>query len=117
MNNSELFEFLPLMVDDERAYIYTISLILRILLSVVCTSSGLWVTAMKFFLFYNLMQEKISDRPINILIFIDQAVDYIVNIVIIINTSIKVKYFVDNNQSFFFTYFVLHCLHMPFLGL
>ena len=93
MNNTELFQNLPFMVDDERAVIYKLSFTPRVALLGIYVVCGIWGSVMKFFLFYNLMQEKFSERPINILIFIDHLVDYIGNIVIVINTSIKVATF------------------------
>ena len=108
MNSSELFDFLPFIVDDERAFIYTMPLILRVTVVLFLVIGGIWGSAMKFVLFYFLMQEKLSERPINILIFIDQFVDYIGNIVIIIKGTIKVISFLlfDNNN---FYYRDLHC--------
>ena len=82
---------MPSMVEDERA-VHNIPLNRRIALLVLYSISGIWGSAMKFFLFYYLKREKISERPINALIFIDQFVDYIGNIVVIINTIIKVTH-------------------------
>ena len=109
MNSSELFDFLPFIVDDERAFIYTMPLILRVTVVLFLVIGGIWGSAMKFVLFYFLMQEKLSERPINILIFIDQFVDYIGNIVIIIKGTIKVISFLlfDNNNFITGTFTVL----------
>ena len=93
MNNSELFDFLPFMIDDERAFIYTMPLSIRVSYLMTYIICGIWGSGMKFFLFFNLMQEKISERPINILIIIDQSIEYFGNIVVIVNTIIKVIYF------------------------
>ena len=89
MNNSELFEFLPFMVEDERDF-SDMPLVRRVFLLVFYFTCGIWGSVMKLFLFYNLKQEKISERPINILIFIDQFVEYIGNMLMITNTTVKV---------------------------
>ena len=91
MNNSELFEFLPLMIEDERAIYYTGLMPERIIFTTLYVVCGIWGILMKLFLFYNLMQQKISERPINILIIFDQTVDLIGNVFININTTLSVS--------------------------
>ena len=90
MNNSELFEFLPSMVQDERSLTYTMPSPDRHYLEVIYATCGLWGGFMKLFLFYNILKEKISERPINILILIDQAVDFVGSTFLITNTIVKV---------------------------
>ena len=91
MNNSELFEFLPAMINDERSLVYTLQSPERIFLLVISFVCGIWGTFMKLFLFYSLTKEKITERPINILIIIDQTIDFLGNLVININTTVKVS--------------------------
>ena len=90
MNSSELFDFLPSMTEDERSVIITAEVPERIFFVAFCFVCGAWGTFMKLFLYHNLTKIKISERPINILIIIDQTIDLIGNLVVIINTMVKV---------------------------
>ena len=91
MNNSELFYFLPSMIDDERSLAYSSPWYVTIYHSIVQLLSGICGTFMKLFLVYNMTKEKISERPINILIIIDQTVDFVGNSVLIISALIHVS--------------------------
>ena len=91
MNNSELFNFAPYMVEDERSVLHTVPQYERTSFVVIHAVCGVWGTLMKLFLFFHLKKEKISERPINVLIIIDQTVDFIGNLVITINTVVKVS--------------------------
>ena len=91
MNNTELFDFMPSMTEDERSLAFTIKLPERIFFLVIYCVCGAWGTFMKLFLYYKLMNEKISERPINILVIIDQTIDFIGNLVININSIVKVS--------------------------
>ena len=45
---------------------------------------------MKFFIYYYLAHEKFSERPINILILIDQAVDHLIKLSFFLYVILKV---------------------------
>ena len=72
-NNSELFDFLPLMTEDERSLIFSLTSTERIVMTMSFILAVVWGSIMKFFLYYNLAQEKLSERPINLLILVDQG--------------------------------------------
>ena len=91
MNHSELFDFLASMTEDERSLVHTASTLERILIRLILFVCGLWGSFTKLFLLYNLAKEKHSERPINILIIIDQSVDFMTNMMIIFNTIAKVS--------------------------
>ena len=93
MNNSELFAFLPFMIEDERSPIFTAPMHVRIILRLIYFVFGFWGIFAKLFLMYNLTKEKFAERPINILIVIDQSVDFISNMVITFDTFSKVSFF------------------------
>ena len=98
-NNSELFEFLPLMVEDERTIYFRGEMPERIFFTTLYMVCGVWGALMKIFLLYNLMQQKISERPINILIMFDQTIDFIGNVVINISTTINVSIIFSESAS------------------
>ena len=79
------------MIEDERAIYYTGLMPERIIFTTLYIVCEIWGILMKLFLFYNLMQQKISERPINILIIFDQTVDFIGNVFININTTLSVS--------------------------
>jgi hypothetical protein len=43
----------------------------------IIASSLSWGTLMKCFLYYNIAQEKLTDRPINVLTLIDQIIHHV----------------------------------------
>ena len=94
MNNSELFAFLPFMIEDERSPIFTAPMHVRIILRLIYFVFGFWGIFAKLFLMYNLTKEKFAERPINILIVIDQSVDFISNMVITFDTFSKVSFLI-----------------------
>lgn len=77
LNSSELFEFLPHMTHDEKTLTLAMPLGQKIFFVTVFFCSAVWGSLMKFFIYYNIMQEKFSVRPINILILIDQVIEHI----------------------------------------
>ena len=77
MNNSEIFGFLPFMVEDERSYSLKLAHTENNIISTIFICTAVWGTLMKIFIYYNLSVEGLSRRPINILILIDQVTDHI----------------------------------------
>ena len=77
MNNSEIFGFLPFMVEDERSYSLKLAHTENYIISTIFICTAVWGTLMKIFIYYNLSVEGLSRRPINILILIDQVTDHI----------------------------------------
>ena len=77
MNNSEVFGFLPFMVEDERSYSLKLAHTENNIISTIFICTAVWGTLMKIFIYYNLSVEGLSRRPINILILIDQVTDHI----------------------------------------
>lgn len=90
LNNSELFEFLPLMTDDQRSSLYVLTSTERGLMITSFTAAVIWGSAMKFFLYYNIMKEKISERPINVLILLDQVIEHFTNVSVASGAIMKV---------------------------
>ena len=74
---SELFNFLPRMVENERSVIYHMTPAEKAALAAPLIWAVIWGSLMKFFLYFNLMQEKLSERPINVLILLDQVIDHL----------------------------------------
>ena len=70
---SELYTFIPFMVDDERAFIMQLSANETVTVASVIFISVVWGNIMEFFIYFQMAQEKLGDRPINILIFLDQV--------------------------------------------
>ena len=95
MNNTELFAFLPHMVEDERGHSFRITFLEKSLFCIIFILTGIWGTLMKIFLYYNLCQEKLSKRPINSLILADLVIDHILKIAAIIIELIVVSWFFE----------------------
>lgn len=98
MNTSELFDFIPRMTDNEKSFIFNLSLVEKIIFSSLFIWSIVWGTLMKLFLYYNLKQEKMSERPINVLILVDQLIEHATNFILIVNSTIKVTDFKKKNS-------------------
>ena len=90
-NNSELFDFLPLMTEDERSLIFSLTSTERIVMTMSFILAVVWGSIMKFFLYYNITKEKISERPINILILLDQVIEHITNLYLATVSTLKVS--------------------------
>ena len=71
--NSELFEFIPFMVDDEKILLLQPTANQMVAMATLIILSIIWFNAMKVFIYYNVAQEKLTDRPINVLILVDQV--------------------------------------------
>jgi len=70
---TELFGFIEFMVEDERTLLIQMPFYHKVLMFSVITLSILWANLMKIFIYFNLMEEKLTERPINVLILIDQV--------------------------------------------
>ena len=76
MNSSltpELFGFIQFMVDDERTILLQLPLGPTVAMAAIIAISIVWSNAMKVFIYHSLAQEKLADRPINVLILVDQV--------------------------------------------
>lgn len=78
LNNSELFDFLPFMVNDERSFSITMQLSERITFGALLCISFTWGSFIKFFIYHEIFRQKFSERPINVLILVDQIADHII---------------------------------------
>ena len=93
MNKTELFNFLPQMTEDERSVIFLLTSAERIFFITCLVLAAIWGSAMKAFLYYNIMKEKISDRPINILILLDQIIEHVANLYLTTVSVLKVLHY------------------------
>ena len=91
MNNSELFDFLNHMTEDGRSLTFKMSFWERVVIGGALLVAGIWGTLMKLFFYYNIWQEKLSQRPINILVLMDQIIDHITKVTVIVNAVIMVS--------------------------
>ena len=91
MNYSEQFEFVTHMLKDERSVILKMSFSVRIVVGATLILSLVWGSLMKLFIYYSLWQEKLSKRPINILIFLDQIIDHVTKAFAMITILIMVS--------------------------
>ena len=80
MNNSELFDFLTRMNEDERSLTLKMPFLERVIIGGALILAGIWGTLMKLFIYHCLWQENLSKRPINILILMDQIIDHITKV-------------------------------------
>ena len=93
MNNSELYEFVAHMTEDQRSLAMTMPFTERLIFVVPLILSVVWGTLMKLFIYYSLWQENLSKRPINILILMDQVIDHITKTFIVGNAIVMVRNF------------------------
>ena len=91
MNNSELFDFLTCMNEDERSLTLKMPFLERVIIGGALILAGIWGTLMKLFIYHCLWQENLSKRPINKLILLDQAIDHITKTIAIANAVIMVS--------------------------
>ena len=91
MNNSELFDFLTRMNEDERSLTLKMPFLERVIIGGALILAGIWGTLMKLFIYHCLWQENLSKRPINKLILLDQAIDHITKTIAIANAVIMVS--------------------------
>ena len=91
MNNSELFDFLTCMNEDERSLTLKMPFLERVIIGGALILAGIWGTLMKLFIYHCLWQENLSKRPINKLILLDQAIDHITKTIAIVNAVIMVS--------------------------
>ena len=104
LNNSDLFEFLPQMNEDERSVIFILTETERSLVIVGFALTAIWGSFMKFFLYYNVLKEKITERPINILILLDQVIEHVTNLYLVAVSAAKVIVTVIRNSALNFKF-------------
>ena len=104
LNNSDLFDFLPQMTEDERSVIFILTVTERILVIVGFALTAIWGSVMKFFLYYNVLKEKITERPINILILLDQVIEHVTNLYLVAVSAAKVIVTVKRNSALNFKF-------------
>ncbi len=97
--SGELYEFVSHMTEDERTLLLQIPTYEKVIMSLVSVLTLIWGTFMKCFIYYNISKEKVSERPINILIAIDQVIHHVLNSVFIAGTIVKVKRFWKNESE------------------
>ena len=90
LNRNELFDFLPHMLDDERTLLFQMPFYQKILMSLTISVSMLWGILVKCFIFYCISREKWMERPITILIILDQIIHLFFNLLIAIGMVVKV---------------------------
>ena len=100
LNSSELFEFLPHMTHDEKTLTLAMPLGQKIFFVTVFFCSAVWGSLMKFFIYYNVMREKFTERPINILILIDQVIEHITKTMTCFYVLIKVRVLILHDLQF-----------------
>ena len=106
--SQELFGFLPQMVDDERSFTFQMQFYLKVLMTLTISLSMIWGTLMKCFIFYCISQEKWTEKPINVLIVLDQVIHLFYHSVISTGILLKVganKYYILN----IFYFVILNC--------
>ena len=93
LNRNELFDFLPHMLDDERTLLFQMPFYQKILMSIIISVSMLWGILVKCFIFYCISKEKWMERPINVLIILDQIIHLSFNVLIGIGMIVKVRFY------------------------
>ena len=88
---SELHNFLPKMVEDERTLLFQIPIGQKALMTCVISISIVWGSLMKALIYSSISKDRWNDRPINVLIIIDQVIQHLFNIIIAIGMIVKVK--------------------------
>ena len=91
MNTSDHFDFLSRMTEDERALTLKMSVAERVIFATTMVLAVVWGSLMKLFIYYNLGQEKLSARPINILILMDKIIDHVTKVSAVTNGVITVS--------------------------
>ena len=66
----------------------------KFFMGLVITLSVSWGTLMKCFLYHTIAKEKLSDRPINVLILIDQILHHVFHFTAGVGMLAKVKIFI-----------------------
>ena len=89
---SELFNFINEMTEDDRTLLLKTSPLSKQVVGVVLMLTFLWGSLMKAFIYFNISSQKISERPINVLIIIEQVLHHSLNCVVIVGSGIKVSY-------------------------
>ena len=89
--SQELYNFLPQMVDDERSLFFQMPFYQKVLMTLTILLSLAWGTLMKCFIFYCTSKDKWTDRPINVLIVLDQVIHFFFHFVISTGMLLKVS--------------------------
>jgi len=100
LNSSELYDFMTYMTQDERSMSMQFTSHAKVGIVATFVATIVWGSLMKFFLYFNLLQEKLSERPINALILVDQFVGHLTNLIIDVSAIVKVLLiiFISNND-------------------
>jgi len=89
-NLTELYTFTESMIEDERTLLLQMPLYQRLFMASVIILSTIWNSLTKIFIYYHISKEKLTDRPINVLILLDQMIQHIFTTVIAFGMVIKV---------------------------
>ena len=117
----EPFVFANLQTRNNKSVLLQLSQLCKICLGLLIVLSLFWGTALKIFVYSYYKKLKISDRPISILILLDQIVNHILNIYIGLNLVIELFFSVSPTQ-FFGNYFGfqldpnMYCMTFYFLS-
>jgi hypothetical protein len=88
---SDLYSFLDHMIEDDRTLLLSMSPVQKVTTVVILTLSLIWGTLMKVFVYYSISGQKVSERPVNVLIIVEQILHHIFNYVIIAGSLVKVS--------------------------
>ena len=90
-NIVDLFGFIPYMDEYERTFMLRLPTRERIVLTLVLSLSLIWGTLMKVFVYFNVMNEKFSERPFNVLIIVDQVLLHIFHMAMSLTSLLNVR--------------------------
>lgn len=90
-NIVDLFGFIPYMDENERTFMLRLPTRERIVLTLVLSLSLIWGTLMKVFVYFNVMNEKFSERPFNVLIIVDQVLLHIFHMAMSLTSLLNVR--------------------------
>ena len=79
MASLELFDFIPHMVEDQRSLLVKMSPIEKTIMAIIIAGSLVWGSLMKLFIYFYISKQKISERPIHILILLDQIIHHVMH--------------------------------------
>ena len=79
--NSELFEFISFMVEDEKTLLLQPPAKQMAAMAALIILSIIWSNIIKIFIYHSMAQEKLADRPINVLILVDQVKFFLIGLI------------------------------------
>jgi hypothetical protein len=65
------------MTEDERSPTFQMSFRLKLILTPILFATLIWGCLIKCFICFNISREKFSERPINVLTFVDQIIQLV----------------------------------------